>query len=263
MTVEEFCRAPGPISQKPWLLELYTSGCLEINVSEEGWRTRPAGSGVLLSPRTRFRERVPTVASPACTSMAMFFEMDERATLNRRFSRPFGYRFIEDPDGVLRRLVEPILHHYGGGEGEMLLAEGCFLQVLAALVMADERESRLIVRETPSAPPDLVTAIHRHLRQHLAQPLRRAVIARRVGLSESGLSHAYRRLTGRSLMATLQRMRVEAAEVYLLNNRLTLEQIAERTGFADAYHLSRTFKKLTGESPRTYRLRMRPQPGSI
>jgi AraC-like DNA-binding protein len=38
-----------------------------------------------------------------------------------------------------------------------------------------------------------------------------------------------------------------------LRDRLSLAQIAGETGFADAFHLSRAFKQVTGVSPRQFR----------
>jgi transcriptional regulator GlxA family with amidase domain len=83
--------------------------------------------------------------------------------------------------------------------------------------------------------------------------LQLADIAAAVGMSVSGFAHNYKRQTGLSPMAMLRRMRVEAVKSHLMRERLTLEQIANETGFADAFHLSRTFKEVTGVSPRQFR----------
>ena len=72
-------------------------------------------------------------------------------------------------------------------------------------------------------------------------------------MSESGFAHAYRRLAGQSPGQALRRMRIEAVKMYLLHNRLTLEKIAQLTGFADAFHLSHTFRKVVGVSPKQFR----------
>ena len=47
--------------------------------------------------------------------------------------------------------------------------------------------------------------------------------------------------------------RIEAAEYMLLNTRCSLSEIASKTGFYDATHLSHTFKKQNGISPSDYR----------
>lgn len=245
-----------PTSQKPWLLELYTQGRIEVNVEQAGWHPCGPGVGVLYPPGLRYMERVPpTGRGPGtCTSIALFFDLDRDAELLARLGRPLRHRFIDDTDGVLRRLGETIVQYHGNETpGSTLMAEGCFYQSLAALALAEDAGTTLIVRQSPPVSTDLVTTVHAFMRRHLERPMRLAEVAEYVGLSESGLSHAYRRLTGDSPMAALRRMRIEAARVYLLSNRLPLAQIARHTGFSDAFHLSRTFKQVTGMSPRTYR----------
>jgi AraC family transcriptional regulator len=53
-------------------------------------------------------------------------------------------------------------------------------------------------------------------------------------------------------MAALRAMRIEAAKVQLVRGDLKLDAIAIQTGFADAFHLSRTFKRMVGSSPRQF-----------
>ncbi len=248
-----------PRSQKTWLLELFTEGCLEINAGHSGWCLCPAGTGVLYPPGVLYWERTPSRERQRgwCKSLVLFFEVSGDSEWARRFGRPRRHRLINDTDGLLRRLANTILHCQEGGAGARLMAFGCFYQILATLMTAEERAHRLVVHETPPVPVDLVTTVHRYMRQHLDKSIRVGHIARHMGLSESGLAHAYRRLTGQPPMAALQQMRIETVKIHLLSNRFPLAQIAEHTGFADAYHLSRTFKKVTGENPRTFRSRMR------
>ncbi len=55
--------------------------------------------------------------------------------------------------------------------------------------------------------------------------------------------------------------RVEAVQRLLIETDWPLEALASETGFCDAFHLSKTFKRLTGISPRTYRVeRAKRQP---
>lgn len=47
------------------------------------------------------------------------------------------------------------------------------------------------------------------------------------------------------------RMRIEFAKTLLLKGQ-TLKAIAAETGFCDPFHLSKTFKQVTGHSPRQF-----------
>jgi transcriptional regulator GlxA family with amidase domain len=62
----------------------------------------------------------------------------------------------------------------------------------------------------------------------------------------------FRTVTGTSPMEYLRRVRVRRAGV-LLRSGLGLADVAARTGFCDAAHLARVFRRVTGESPGAWR----------
>lgn len=51
----------------------------------------------------------------------------------------------------------------------------------------------------------------------------------------------------------MNRRRIDRVQLILRSTDATLDQIAEELGFSDAFHLSKTFKKYMGISPREYR----------
>ncbi len=53
----------------------------------------------------------------------------------------------------------------------------------------------------------------------------------------------------------VNRRRVERAQLMLRTTNATLDRIAAELGFGDGFHLSKTFKKYTGFSPREFRRR--------
>jgi AraC-like DNA-binding protein len=238
------------LSQQVWVLELVTAGQLQVSVHSGKWRTLHVGEGVLYAPGTRYRERV--MAEEICRSIALFFELSTLPRLSswERFEMP--YLFVSDQEKLLTPLAERTLQHVGLGAVDDLQATSSFLELMTHLLRAEMQDQVLnVTREYSSA--DLVARAHRFMRAGLAKTLTMPEIAAEVGLSVSGFAHAYKREAGISPMAALRQMRVEVAKSHLLRNRLKLAQIATETGFADAFHLSRTFKAIVGMSPQQFR----------
>lgn len=74
-----------------------------------------------------------------------------------------------------------------------------------------------------------------------------------VGLSRYHFSRLFKQLTDKSLIEYINLVRVNKSESLLRDNRLTISEIALRSGFNDIYYYSRTFKKLKRMSPTEWR----------
>jgi AraC-like DNA-binding protein len=72
-------------------------------------------------------------------------------------------------------------------------------------------------------------------------------------LSVNTLLRRFRQATGTTPHQYLCRLRVDRAGVELVNSDDAIEEIAQRNGFCDRYHLSRVFKQMLGLSPAAYR----------
>ncbi len=72
-------------------------------------------------------------------------------------------------------------------------------------------------------------------------------------LSVSRFTHLFREVTGKSVLAFTQAMRIDRARELLLATDLSVREIAEAVGFADQNYFSRLFRKLTGKAPRDLR----------
>jgi AraC-like DNA-binding protein len=70
----------------------------------------------------------------------------------------------------------------------------------------------------------------------------------------------HRRLVeaGTGYQKIIDNVRRRLAEEFLRNTGLSVEEIAERTGFSDASNFRKAFRKWTGEPPADYRLRTSP-----
>jgi AraC family transcriptional regulator len=81
-----------------------------------------------------------------------------------------------------------------------------------------------------------------------------ATLAELAGLSQSHYNRAFKASTGLAPYQWQLQARVERAKDLLLNTNACLADIAEATGFGDAVHFGRTFRKMTGATPAAWRI---------
>lgn len=81
-----------------------------------------------------------------------------------------------------------------------------------------------------------------------------ATLAELAGLSQSHYSRAFKASTGLAPYQWQLQARVERAKNLLLNTNGCLQDVAEATGFADAVHFGRVFRKMTGATPAAWRM---------
>src|SRR5690606_140957 len=92
-----------------------------------------------------------------------------------------------------------------------------------------------------------------YLHEHLPARIELATLAKLTGLSQSHFSQAFRVSTGMAPYRWQIDARIRLAQQLLLTTSATLEQVAETTGFADAVHLGRTFRRYIGVTPIAWR----------
>lgn len=73
--------------------------------------------------------------------------------------------------------------------------------------------------------------------------------AKMVGLGHPAFCIVYKKIFGRTFVSDLQKMRVKEACRLLLKGKLSLEEIAARTGFKSVNYFIRIFKKTKGTTP--------------
>ena len=90
------------------------------------------------------------------------------------------------------------------------------------------------------------------------QPIRIDDLARVAGLERAYFSRAFTACLGIPPAAYIRERRIEKAKPLLTRTDMTIEEIADSLGFADAFHFSKMFKKQVGMPPSHYR-RIPPQ----
>ena len=131
-------------------------------------------------------------------------------------------------------------------EVSSLMIEGLVLEMLAETFRASGSNCK------PTAPPWL-GQVEDLLQARFNETITISNIAESAGVHPIHLTRVFRRYFGCTVGEYARRLRVEFACRELSSSQSTLVEIASAAGFCDQAHFSRTFKRLTGLTPRQYR----------
>lgn len=105
-----------------------------------------------------------------------------------------------------------------------------------------------------TAPAEIAGLLHEFINTHYQSPLNLNLIAQTMHYSQGYLSKVFLREYHCTPIKYLNQVRFQKACYLLLHNpELTINQIAELTGYEDQGYFSKTFKKNMGLSPLQYR----------
>jgi AraC-like DNA-binding protein len=94
--------------------------------------------------------------------------------------------------------------------------------------------------------------LENYIEQHLHEKLTIARLADQIGRSASFVAHHFAVEFGLPPQQYLRKRRMEEARV-MLENGTTVQDTADRLGYYDAFHFSRTFKRFWGEPPSAFK----------
>ncbi|MEM6996765.1 MAG: helix-turn-helix transcriptional regulator [Myxococcota bacterium] len=117
---------------------------------------------------------------------------------------------------------------------------------------ADGAAARALPPSDPHPAAETVSDVDAMVRTDLVHRWQVAEVAKRLALSSRQLQRQLR-AAGTTFGDLLQRSRVGAAHDLLKRTELSLVEVAFCTGFADAAHFSRTFRRLLEVPPSVYR----------
>jgi AraC family transcriptional regulator len=161
---------------------------------------------------------------------------DERLTVRSPFVQQFAERLdseISMPDSMSAMVIEALATE--------VLVFGC-----RAALLRDE--------PCPSSPARRARCI---IENEFASPLSLARIAAEVGVHPVHLARQFRAAHGCTVGEYIRIIRITFARQQLKESDQPIADIAIDAGFADQSHLSKSFRRITGESPAAYRARRR------
>lgn len=142
-------------------------------------------------------------------------------------------------------------------EEQLLKAEN-LQDLLAAFRDALDRIGMAADRPAEGKRLARMAEVKRYVDGHFNGPLRLSDLAERSGLSQPAFLKGFRRATGRGFSRYLQGLRLEEAKRLLGASTLSVERVAQESGFNSASYFVQAFKRATGQTPGTYRDRGRP-----
>jgi len=112
-------------------------------------------------------------------------------------------------------------------------------------------ESLAIIEE--GREPAAIAKARKYVHDHLDDPLPLADVARQAGLSDSHFCRLFKESTGLTLTDYVNRCRVERAKTELLKSEKRVSEIAFEIGYQSLSQFNRSFVRIVGVSPTTWR----------
>lgn len=123
-----------------------------------------------------------------------------------------------------------------GADGVALLREGFY------------RVSALLAESGSDSEETYVQQALRYIEEHYASEISLDTVAGQIGISPFYLSRLFKSEQGETFVECLTRVRMAAAVRLAKETRLSIREIAERTGYSNPTYFCRVFKKHTGST---------------
>ena len=166
--------------------------------------------------------------------------------LDRLGARPEALDHAMLADGGWGWVAGRLRHElYAGDDLSPFAMEGLIHLLLAETARRPERPR--------GGPPAFLQQAREILEDSYRAHPRLAAIAGTVGVHPTHLARAFRRWYDCTPGEYMRRRRIDFACEAMSDPRRTLSEISQTAGFADQSHFTRTFRRLTGMTPRAYR----------
>ena len=114
----------------------------------------------------------------------------------------------------------------------------------------------VLALQSRTAEPPRITRARTYIRDHSAEEMSLAIVAKIVNMSASYFSEKFKAATGINFVDYVGRTRIEKARILLENPKLRISEIAYDVGFQSLSQFNRAFRRVTGKAPKEYRARL-------
>jgi transcriptional regulator GlxA family with amidase domain len=114
-------------------------------------------------------------------------------------------------------------------------------------------QTQYVETPTPAEPDHSLAPLLDWMREHLAEPLTVAALARHAHVAERTLTRRFHAATGTTPIKWLTAQRVRHACTLLEGSALSIDRVAQSSGFGGAANLRHHFTAAAGVAPSAYR----------
>jgi LacI family transcriptional regulator len=168
-----------------------------------------------------------------------------------------------DNDEMMCDLAIPSLSSIALGTEQMGYAAAELLE--RCLVEGEIAEREIVVppmdliprrsTETFGVADPIIARASKYIRDHASEPVSVDEIARYARVSRSTLDARFKKTLKRSVHDELKRMRLQIARRLLLTTKLSIAEVAQRSGFSSDAYMNHVFRHEFGTTPGVFRQR--------
>lgn len=148
-------------------------------------------------------------------------------------------------EGLVKKINQEIL---SGKPCAFFMASSYLMQLIGSLSRLYEK-----IPDTHSLSLMRLGNLLSYLENNYREKITLDELVRRFHISKSTLIRAFRKISGRTPLDYLMKIRIAKASELLKNPDSTIAEAALSSGFSDTNYFSRQFRKNTGMSPRDFR----------
>jgi AraC-like DNA-binding protein len=246
------------ITVKNWWLECYSGFAGDIyfltpRAKKRGVREK--NSIHLYAPGCKLREDTRNADLPMRETFIHFRKGEAFGLAELTGSKSKFCRFLDPGGKVTSLMLEAAEASALKGDGAFWLVQSIMIKCVYYMLSSSVKisEDTYEIRDKPTSPEEkLVIKTENFMRKNISSNITNSDIAVFLNMSESSFCHKFKKAAGISPNARLAEMRIDTAKNLLLKGA-RLKNIAEAIGFKSEFYLSKTFKKITGVTPRDFR----------
>ncbi len=249
-------RLSGIISTQTWVIEYNSKFAGKAHYLTSGTkdtRRREKNTAILYAPGCIFKEDTRKAELPLKETY-LRFKGGELGGLDSLTGTRTRYCYFIDRDNRIGRILEECAGLCAEKNEEafwqvqsLLMKFICLANNFSNKVSADTYE---ITGKFLSSNTFIEDAEH-FMKRNILSNIKNSDIAAHLNLSESTFSHKFKKISGSPPRTRILEIKIDIAKEMLLKGK-KLKEIAEFVGFHDEFHLSKTFKNITGISPKNF-----------